>query len=223
MAGCDLKNLEYAILGQERIQDIPGELIPQIYFEYIRKRKVALLEQVFEHNFYDVCHMILLAIQIGLIASDPFKFLANEEDLFSVARYYYHRHLFESAQPIFQHLLESTQNFDLKIETLFFLSMIHKHRKQYHQSSELFHRLLETQSDHAAAIEELAKYYEHKEKNYQAALELVNKALEHITVLEQLGKESSLLAYRDSLYHRRDRLERRKHRHQNRLTGDEGD
>lgn len=223
LAGCDLKNLEYVILGQERIQDIPGELIPQIYFEYIRKRKVALLEQVFEHNFYDVCNMVLLAIQIGLIASDPFKYLHNEEDLFSIARYYYRRHLFEAAQPIFQQLLDSTQNPQLKIESLFFLSMLYKHQRQFQQSSELFHQLLATQNDHATAIEELAKYYEHKEKNYQVALELVNRALEHINLLEQLGKESSLLAYKNSLSHRRDRLERRKHSQQNRLTHEDCD
>lgn len=223
LAGCDLKNLEYVILGKERNRDIPGELIPQIYFEYIRKRKAALLEQVFEHNFYDVCHMILLAIQIGLIVSDPFKYLHHEEDLFSIARYYYRRHLYEAAQPIFQQLLEFTQNPQLKIESLFFLSMLHKHRRQYQQSSELFHQLLATQKDHATAIEELAKYYEHKEKNYQAALELVNKALDHINLLEQLGKESSLLAYKNSLHHRRDRLERRKYSYRHHLTNEDGD
>lgn len=223
LAGCDLKNLEYVILGQERIHDIPGELIPQIYFEYIRKRKVSLLEQVFEHNFYDVCNMILLAIQIGLIASDPFKYLHHDEDLFSIARYYYRRHLYEAAQPIFQELLNSTQNPQLKVESLFFLSMLYKHRRQYQQSSELFHQLLTTQKDHATAIEELAKYYEHKEKNYQAALELVNKALEHINLLEQLGKESSLLAYKNSLHHRRDRLERRKHSSQPHSANENGD
>ena len=70
--------------------------------------------------------------------------------------------------------------------------------------------MLKIQGDHADAIEELAKYFEHKEKNYQAALELMNGALEHIAVLEQLGKESYLNQYKESFHYRRDRLQRKK-------------
>jgi len=210
LSACDLENLEYSILGQERFQDIPGEMIPQIYFEYLRKRQVTLLRQVLDHNFYDIANMILLAMQIGLITSDPFKFIRNEDDLFSLAKYYYQRNFLENAQPLFQRLLDSTKNPQLRTETLFFLSMLYKRAGDYQLSSDLFQKLLKIQGDHAEAIEELAKYFEHKEKNYQAALELMNGALEHIAVQEQLGKESYLNHYKASFHHRRDRLQRKK-------------
>jgi tetratricopeptide (TPR) repeat protein len=212
LSGCDLENLEFSIMGQQRIQDIPSEMIPQIYFEYLRKRRVGLLRQVLDHNFYDVSNMIFLAMQIGLISYDPAKFLNNEDDLFSVAKYFYQRNLIQEARPLLQHILNSTQNPQLKIEALFFLSMIYKRMGEYQRSSEFFQQLLKNQRDHAAAIEELAKYYEHKEKNYQAALELINGALEHIDVLEQLGKGSDLNDYKASFCYRRERLERRKSR-----------
>ncbi|OGB66167.1 MAG: hypothetical protein A2Y94_01720 [Caldithrix sp. RBG_13_44_9] len=209
---CDLENLEYTILGQERIQDIPSEMIPQIYFEYLRKRQVSLLRQVLEHNFYDIANMVLLAMQIALVTSDPFKFLTDEDDLFSLAKYYYQRNYIEAARPLFHHVLDSAKNSQLKVEALFFLSMLYKRAGEYQQSSELFQQLLKIRGDHADAIEELAKYFEHKEKNYQAALELINGALEHIAVLEQLGKDSYLYQYKESFYYRRNRLERRKFR-----------
>jgi hypothetical protein len=212
LSTCDLENLEYSILGQERIQDIPGEMIPQIYFEYLRQRQVGLLRQVLDHNFYDIANMILLAMQIGLITSDPFKFINNDDDLFSLAKYYYQRNFLDSARPLFQQVLNSAKNPQLRIEALFFLSMLYKRTGDYQLSVDLFQQLLKIQGDHANAIEELAKYFEHQEKNYRAALELIDGALEHIYALEQLGKESYLNQYKESFHYRRNRLQRKKQR-----------
>ena len=138
--------------------------------------------------------------------------MTDEDDLFSLAKYYYQRNYIEAARPLFHHVLDSAKNSQLKVEALFFLSMLYKRAGGYQQSSELFQQLLKIRGDHADAIEELAKYFEHKEKNYQAALELINGALEHIAVLEQLGKDSYLYQYKESFYYRRNRLERRKFR-----------
>jgi uncharacterized protein YprB with RNaseH-like and TPR domain len=206
---CDLVNLEYAILGEERIGDIPGEMIPQIYFEYIRKKQVILMRDVLEHNYYDIAHLVILALHIGKIISNPLKFCQHEEDLYSLASYYYqHDHLSE-ALPVLQHLYENTKNLQLKKESMFALSMIHKKNGNIKQSGELFQALISTQQDHAEALEELAKYYEHKEKNYQTALEVIDRGIEYSLFLQQLGRESPLHAIRNDLIYRRNRLLRK--------------
>lgn len=203
---CDLINLEYAILGEERLGDIPGEMIPQIYFEYIRKRQAILLRDVLEHNYFDIVHLIILTLHIGKIILNPLESCQYEEDLYSLARYYYqHDHLSE-AFPVLQHLYENGKNPQLKKESMFTLSMIHKKKGNIKQSSELFHALISTQQDHAEALEELAKYYEHREKNYKTALEVIDRGIEYSLFLEQLGRESPLHNIRDDLIYRRNRL-----------------
>jgi len=77
---CDLQNLEYAILGRGRLNDIPGALIPQIYFEYIRKREALLLRDVLEHNYHDIVNMIILTIKIGELVQSPLKKFVHPED-----------------------------------------------------------------------------------------------------------------------------------------------
>lgn len=209
LSSCDLENLEYTILNQERINDIPGEMIPQIYFEFIRKRQAILLRDILEHNYYDIVNMILLTIFIGQAIENPLDQLKEEDDLYSLAKFYYHNNHYIQAIPILENLCSYANNIVLQNDANFLLSMSYKKLGSHKQSSELFQRLLRNRSDHADAIEELAKYYEHKEKNYQAALELVNRSLEHIDLHEQLGKQSPLLQKKDSLLHRKNRLQRK--------------
>jgi uncharacterized protein YprB with RNaseH-like and TPR domain len=212
LVSCDLENLEYTILGQERGHDVPGEMIPQLYFEYIRKRQALLLRDVLEHNFHDIANLILLTMHMGKIVEDPISFLAAEEDLYSFARYLYQTQNYMQSLPILEHLIQNSQDSLLRQEALFLLSMIHKKKGDFQSSREYFQQLLIQQKDHPDAIEELAKYYEHREKNFQAALELIDQSIEYCHFLELLGKNSPLLEKKDSLYYRRNRLQKRLHR-----------
>jgi uncharacterized protein YprB with RNaseH-like and TPR domain len=209
LTSCDLGNLEYAILGKERISDIPGEMIPHIYFEYIRKRKALLLRDVLEHNYHDITNMILLTLFVAAAVNDPFDFLEAEEDLYSLARYLYQNNHFDETNSILTRLNGFCENPLLRKELLFLLSMTHKKRGDLNTSRDYFQQLLETQKDHPEALEELAKYYEHHEKNYPAALELINQGLAYDSLMMQLGKDSSIASIKEDLQYRRARLERK--------------
>ncbi|MEJ2636343.1 MAG: ribonuclease H-like domain-containing protein [Calditrichia bacterium] len=204
---CDLQNLEYAILGQERHDDIPGEMIPQIYFEYIRKRKAGLLRDVLEHNYHDIVNMMLLTLQIGQISENPLQALEHSEDIFSLARFYYQNKEYSETVPLLEFLQQNNSDRPDRREALFLLSMTYKKMGDHRKAGDLFQQLLEEQHDHPEAIEELAKYYEHKEKNYAAALELVEQGLEYIELLKQLGRNNPLIDLRESLLHRKMRLQ----------------
>ena len=51
---CRLMELENQILGVERQGDLPGELIPYVYFEYVRTQEIFRLLPVFHHNSIDI-------------------------------------------------------------------------------------------------------------------------------------------------------------------------
>jgi hypothetical protein len=51
---CRLSTLEAALLGLDRGDDLPGALVPQVYFRYLRTRDPGALPRVFAHNRWDL-------------------------------------------------------------------------------------------------------------------------------------------------------------------------
>lgn len=68
---CSLGHLETAVLGLEREDDVPGALIPQLYFDYIRSQDPAPLAGVFRHNRLDIVSMAAVAGYLGQAAAAP--------------------------------------------------------------------------------------------------------------------------------------------------------
>src|SRR5579883_167805 len=68
---CRLVDLENAILGVERHLDMPGALIPCVYFEYLRTRQAAHLLPVFQHNATDILSLACLTAIVPAAFKDP--------------------------------------------------------------------------------------------------------------------------------------------------------
>lgn len=62
---CRLATLEREALGLERADDVPGAMIPALYFQYLRLRHAKPLARVFAHNRDDV---VALAALLGWFA-----------------------------------------------------------------------------------------------------------------------------------------------------------
>jgi uncharacterized protein YprB with RNaseH-like and TPR domain len=207
---CDLQNLEYAVLGKERFNDVPGEMIPQIYFEYIRKRKANLFKEVLEHNYYDIVNMILLSIKTGEIVDDPLQNLDHIEDIYTLAKYYFQNKFLSDAIPLLDFVSKNKEHNFFKKESIFLQSLSYKKSGDVKKASQLMQSLIKENKDHPGAIEELLKFYEHKEKNFDAALELIDDSLKYIEILDQLDRPSSLVNIKESLLYRRNRVLKKK-------------
>ena len=57
---CRLATLERAVLGLARDGDVPGALIPSLYFDWLRLRRASPLTRVFTHNRDDVLSLAAL-------------------------------------------------------------------------------------------------------------------------------------------------------------------
>ena len=72
-----LGTLEREILGLEREDDLPGEMVPQYYFQYLLSRDESFLEPVLRHNYYDIlslahlAHVLLEKVQPEQLDPDP--------------------------------------------------------------------------------------------------------------------------------------------------------
>jgi len=58
LEGCSLRSIEQSILGISRETDLPGELVPEFYYEYLRTGNVGFLKPIVEHNRQDVISLV---------------------------------------------------------------------------------------------------------------------------------------------------------------------
>jgi uncharacterized protein len=68
---CRLSTLEGALLGLDRGDDLPGALVPQAYFRYLRTRAPGALPRVFRHNRWDLVALAGLHARATALLEGP--------------------------------------------------------------------------------------------------------------------------------------------------------
>lgn len=177
---CRLVELENQILGVEREGDLPGELIPYVYFEYLRTREAFRLLPVFHHNAIDI---LTLACLTGIV---PWAFHApgkahfsHGAELVGLGRWLRQAGEHEDALALFRRAVDRGLRDDLLFRTLWDIAALEKKLGRVPAALEALTGLAASRNPfRATALEELAKYYEHRERNYATALEMTRIALE---------------------------------------------
>jgi len=54
LSSVSLRSIEQSILGMSRETDLPGELVPEFYYEYLRTGNAGFLKPIVDHNRQDV-------------------------------------------------------------------------------------------------------------------------------------------------------------------------
>ncbi|MDP9238319.1 MAG: ribonuclease H-like domain-containing protein [Chloroflexota bacterium] len=85
MPGCKLAEAERRLLRIDRPDDVPGSLIPSIYFDYLRAGRVSPLRAVFRHNAEDVLSLVGVLAQTAALFS---RVDLDPEDAVAVARWW---------------------------------------------------------------------------------------------------------------------------------------
>jgi len=104
LESCRLQSLEAGLMGLRRTGDIPGEEIPQVYFDWVRRRDARMLARVFEHNRQDIVSLAALAVlacqwvEEGR-AEDP-------RDVYSLARVLERARLYDRSEAEYQRALD---------------------------------------------------------------------------------------------------------------------
>jgi len=69
---CSQKSVETDILRFNRIDDIPGSLAPEIWFEFLKTGEIDRLMGICDHNLSDIKGLASILTAMILIAEDPF-------------------------------------------------------------------------------------------------------------------------------------------------------
>lgn len=175
---CRLVELERQILGHERQGDVPGELIPQLYFEFLRTRRAARLKPVLEHNALDILSLAFLAEIIPTVFADPLAcHLTHAAELNGLARWLVGQGRLEEASELYRRAVTAATSDDLMFQALWERGLVEKKLERTSEALTIWTDLAATANAHrAAALIELAKHYEHHEKNIFMALECAAEA-----------------------------------------------
>jgi uncharacterized protein YprB with RNaseH-like and TPR domain len=192
---CRLVDLENEILGFERIGDIPGAMIPYVYFEYLRTKWIERLVPVFHHNAIDI---LTLACLTGIVphAFKDAMSRTNGAELTGIARCLVQAGEIDRALPLFKRAVESGLRDDLLFRTLWDIAKLERKQGNTAAAQAIWIDLSESRNPfRVKAFAELAKHAEHFEKNCARALELTRTALSLEPSVE-LEKREQRLAQR---------------------------
>jgi uncharacterized protein len=173
-----LKYLEENILFAPRtIEEVPGYEIPWLYFDYLRTGDATPLKGVFYHNAMDVVAMAALLSHVAALLSDPFDGRVQHGlDFIALGRLFEDLGQSDLAARLLEHglTLDITEaDFGSAVERL---SILQKRRGDISQAIRLWEQAAE--QGHIYAHVELAKYHEHRLRNYADALYWAKSALE---------------------------------------------
>ena len=177
---CRLVDLENQILGVERQGDLPGELIPYFYFEYLRTQEIFRLLPIFHHNAIDILTLACLTAIVPLAFHPPEQArFAHGAEMVGLARWWRQADQHENALALFRQAIDHGLPDDLMFRTLWDVALLEKKLNRDHAALPIFTELASCRNPwRAAAYEELAKYYERRERNHAMALEMTINALE---------------------------------------------
>ncbi|MCF8053830.1 MAG: ribonuclease H-like domain-containing protein [Deltaproteobacteria bacterium] len=172
---CSLSSVEGGVLGFQRGEDIPGMEIPQRYFAWLRRRDPALVSDIFYHNRLDIISMVGIALSLSQITTT--EAVCSERDLLNMERLKIQR---TDGEKDLARLLELAESADDSVaeEARETLSAIYKRDGNWEDAHRLWLRMLASRPNNFLAVEELAKYYEHRERRYLKAIDILEEFIQ---------------------------------------------
>lgn len=202
-----LGNVEDQILGVRRgEEEVPGYLIPELYFEYLKTQDARPMGGIFYHNAIDILSLAGLFSHMAFLLHDPHSEKINHiEDVVALAHFFEAFNDIPQSRQLYQKALSNSMTEDLYWDTLERFSFLLKRLEEWEQAIPFWEKAAENNALYA--VEELAKYYEHRVKDLNTAKEWTLRGLEilqshHFPVYEHLQ-------WQERLKYRLVRLERR--------------
>ena len=199
---CNLTNLEEALLGVPRVDDLPGAQVPERFFSYLKTGDFHLLDDVLEHNEQDIVSLQNLLCHMCRMYENPEQ-LRFDEDVYSMG----------VALDRFRHTEEARRCYQLAGGSMHAasqsrLAQSYRRGGEKEEAVRVWQGMIRRREGGIAPYVELAKHYEHAEKDYAAALDVVRQAM--ICLAEPtLFEDASVQEARNALQYRYERLKRK--------------
>jgi hypothetical protein len=197
------------LLGFERLNDIPSEQIPQVYFDYLRDGNADEIYQVIIHNLWDIVSTLGVMIELHRFVKEAEEAdRLPDLDSWALGKFYLQRKDLNRAFTNFCKSEKSDGKYHLR--NLFEASLLAKKMGDYEAAMNYWEMLSESFNPHFyATLEEMAKYYEHRLRNFDQALSICRRAEEVIYQMSQLETEYTYPNWSERFSKRLQRLQRK--------------
>jgi len=169
---CSLGRLEEELLHVQREDDLPGAMVPQTYFQYLKDGLFEPIRQILEHNKQDVVSLAQLLFFMCRHASRP-EAIPHGADLLSLAKAMEKAGAQEEAVRCYRLGAQGS----LQGPSLQALGRIEKRCGHVQSAIAIYQTMLKQHADPVYACEALAKLYEHQLHDLPSAISYTRQAL----------------------------------------------
>ena len=200
---CNLGRLEEVILGQPREEDLPGSLVPQRYFDYLKTKQESMLEDILKHNAQDIISLCVLLNHMADLYQHPEK-IRFSEDVYSMGRALEKTHHPERARDCYR--LAGRGKMASAASAALAVSWRRAGNRE--EAARIWREMAATGRGGIRPLGELAKYEEHIRKDPRAALAWTEKALAKLSE-PRIREDQTVQEWEKELQYRHQRLRRR--------------
>jgi hypothetical protein len=197
LESCRLVDLEQQVLGVERQGDLPGEMIPYCYFEFLRRQEAFRLVPIFHHNAIDILSLACLTAIVprAFRSQAGARALRHGADLVGLARWLAQAERHQEALDLLRRAVELGLPDHLLFRTLWDAAALERRLGREEAALGAVSELAQSRNPYQVrALEALAKDYEHRQRNYAMALEMARAALALEDTPEMRRREQRLKA-----------------------------
>ena len=204
-ADCRLTTLEATLLGLDRGDDLPGAVMPQLYFRYLRARDLRPLPRIFAHNRWDLVALAGLAVRAEALLTGPDP-RHDPREWIGAARWFERRDPVRSAR-FYEAALAADLPEDTRARVAWRLGALWRRAGRPAEALVLWARAAAAEPPPPLGLlVDLAKLYEHHARDLAAALALTRVALARAAAT---GLATWRPAVLEALQHRARRIEQR--------------
>jgi uncharacterized protein YprB with RNaseH-like and TPR domain len=177
--GLSLTESVKRFIGTSRVDDIPGHMIPALYFIYEQDKDISILEPVLEHNLLDILDMVGLLRVLGLTFSGKHRPYGDASALAGVGRFHLSRGGLELARQCLGTSLACFEDRPAhdkrRFKNMRLLATVMRKQGDWDAAAGIWNHLI---SRGVAVVDDylwLARHYELHENDIMKSLNLVNQ------------------------------------------------
>ncbi|MFW6308462.1 MAG: ribonuclease H-like domain-containing protein [bacterium] len=211
LESCSLSALEKEKLGIKREKDIPGREVPQLYFDYLSVKDPEILLPIFTHNRDDIASLVTLLIDLKNIFNAQKLSELSAEELYNLGHVHEKRKNLNLSIRYYERALAELSDRDdknilcEKVEKS--LSWQYKRTESWDKAVQIWQNMIKNKRGKIFPHVELAKYYEHQQKDINKAYHICRKGYEYLKEKRPLFANFSRL--NEKMRHRLKRLEKK--------------
>lgn len=197
-----LADVEAEIFKEPRQNDLPGALVPQRYFDYLKTGNFALLKDILDHNAQDIASLCRLLGHLACMYASPERQVSADNYAMGLSL----EKRKETDRACRCYRLASQGKFTAPCQMR--LGIIARRKKDYSQALAHFQSMAASDPGNIIPWVEMAKIYEHRLRDIDSALNCTRKAI-LLLAEPRLSTNPSVQSQQNELQYRYMRLTRK--------------